>query len=386
MTADLAGSRHQSGTSTPISNGNGNPGEPAMLRGLLTAGRKPHVCIVGAGVAGLRCADILLQHGVKVTMLEARNRVGGRLCQAKVGSHLVDLGPNWIHGTLNNPILDLVQATGTVTNSFGERQAAWDSDGKPLGPETRAAYSEMLWGLIDEAIKYSHDHTADIPKDESLYDFIRNRIESKFADVGEEEHFKSSEIEDKELFYHMAEIWGAFVGGTIAMQSMKFMWLEQCLDGENPFVAGTYKKVLDVIAEPAVGAGIIKFGQAVKKVVSKRHAESGSPQVEVSTEEGYKATFDEVVFTAPLGWLKKNHHQTFEPALPERISQAVHNLGYGNLDKASRLSPLKKNFVDVNRSISRSPKPSGSQAQPTTLRTPATRSSESSRHNKASPM
>ena len=43
------------------------------------AGKVPHVCVVGAGVAGLRCADVLLQHGVKVTILEGRDRVGGRV-------------------------------------------------------------------------------------------------------------------------------------------------------------------------------------------------------------------------------------------------------------------------------------------------------------------
>ena len=42
-------------------------------------GKVPHVCVVGAGVAGLRCADVLLQHGVKVTVLEGRQRVGGRV-------------------------------------------------------------------------------------------------------------------------------------------------------------------------------------------------------------------------------------------------------------------------------------------------------------------
>jgi alanine dehydrogenase len=43
-------------------------------------GKIPHVCVIGAGVAGLRCADILLQHGAKVTILEGRDRVGGRVC------------------------------------------------------------------------------------------------------------------------------------------------------------------------------------------------------------------------------------------------------------------------------------------------------------------
>ena len=39
----------------------------------------PHICIVGAGISGLRCADILLQEGFKVTFLEARERIGGRV-------------------------------------------------------------------------------------------------------------------------------------------------------------------------------------------------------------------------------------------------------------------------------------------------------------------
>jgi NADPH-dependent glutamate synthase beta subunit-like oxidoreductase len=38
-----------------------------------------HVGIVGAGVAGLRCSQVLLDAGVKVTILEARSRVGGRV-------------------------------------------------------------------------------------------------------------------------------------------------------------------------------------------------------------------------------------------------------------------------------------------------------------------
>jgi NADPH-dependent 2,4-dienoyl-CoA reductase/sulfur reductase-like enzyme len=46
-----------------------------------TSSRSPpaHVGIVGAGVAGLRCADVLLKHGVRVTILEGRTRVGGRV-------------------------------------------------------------------------------------------------------------------------------------------------------------------------------------------------------------------------------------------------------------------------------------------------------------------
>ena len=40
---------------------------------------KPHVGIVGAGISGLRCAEILLENDFQVTILEARDRIGGRV-------------------------------------------------------------------------------------------------------------------------------------------------------------------------------------------------------------------------------------------------------------------------------------------------------------------
>ena len=38
-----------------------------------------HVGVIGAGLAGLRCAEILIEDGIKVTILEARDRLGGRV-------------------------------------------------------------------------------------------------------------------------------------------------------------------------------------------------------------------------------------------------------------------------------------------------------------------
>ena len=41
--------------------------------------RDLRVCVVGAGLAGLRCAQILVDEGVSVTVLEAREHIGGRV-------------------------------------------------------------------------------------------------------------------------------------------------------------------------------------------------------------------------------------------------------------------------------------------------------------------
>lgn len=55
-------------------------------------------------------------------------------------------------------------------------------------------------------------------------------------------------------------------------------------------------------------------------------------KVTVLTDQGESLVFDEVVVTAPLGWLKKNQ-KIFMPPLPERLSQAIDSIGYGSLEK-----------------------------------------------------
>jgi heterodisulfide reductase subunit A-like polyferredoxin len=53
--------------------------------------KKPRVCIVGAGLAGLRCAEILIEDGVEVTILEARDRLGGRVsCNGRNVGHIAN--------------------------------------------------------------------------------------------------------------------------------------------------------------------------------------------------------------------------------------------------------------------------------------------------------
>lgn len=59
-----------------------SPADPpqSMLRRTLPSGRRLKVCVIGAGVAGLRAAAKLLEHDVDVVVYEARDKVGGRVC------------------------------------------------------------------------------------------------------------------------------------------------------------------------------------------------------------------------------------------------------------------------------------------------------------------
>ena len=54
--------------------------------------------------------------------------------------------------------------------------------------------------------------------------------------------------------------------------------------------------------------------------------------VDVEAADGFRGSFDNVIVTVPLGWLKRNE-DVFIPPLAPRLSNAIRSLGYGNLDR-----------------------------------------------------
>ncbi|TGJ80965.1 hypothetical protein E0Z10_g7798 [Xylaria hypoxylon] len=290
-----------------------------------TLGRLPRVGIVGAGLSGLRCADILLGHGFEVTLIEGRNRLGGRVHQVSLTpEHLVDTGPNWIHGTNNNPIMELAQSTNTAAGSWTAKTSVVDETGKMLPPPEAEVYSDMMWDIIGTAFRHSNRNTSTISPDESLLDFFNRELARRIPE-------NSPDYEKKrKIMSQIAESWGAYVGNHVFSQSLKYFWLEECIDGENLFCSDTYKKILSAVAKPAVERASFKYKSVVNKVQTTD--DEVCETLKVYTESGQMLEFDEVVFTAPLGWLKQ-HPDTFSPPLPARLAQAIRNIGYGCLEK-----------------------------------------------------
>ena len=57
------------------------------------------VVIVGAGASGIAAAQVLHQANINFLLLEADQKIGGRIQSEKFGDYLVENGANWIHGT-----------------------------------------------------------------------------------------------------------------------------------------------------------------------------------------------------------------------------------------------------------------------------------------------
>ncbi len=56
------------------------------------------VLVLGAGIAGLAAARALAEHGMRPLVLEARDRIGGRIYSLPTGRGVVELGAEFVHG------------------------------------------------------------------------------------------------------------------------------------------------------------------------------------------------------------------------------------------------------------------------------------------------
>lgn len=74
------------------------------------------VVIVGAGVSGLAAAQHLRRNGIcDIAILEAEDRVGGRLYTDRFRGEVVEWGAQWIHGIRGNPVYWVIYTTGSDT-------------------------------------------------------------------------------------------------------------------------------------------------------------------------------------------------------------------------------------------------------------------------------
>lgn len=96
------------------------------------------------------------------------------------------------------------------------------------------------------------------------------------------------------------------------------------------FVEKTWEAILAEIAKLPLEKAEIRLGEKVTGVQTSDREEGG--KVAVTTDKGQHLSFDEVVMTTPLGWLKRNL-DVFQPPLPERLLAGINRMSVGNLEK-----------------------------------------------------
>ncbi len=139
--------------------------------------KKHDVIVIGAGMAGIAAAKDLNSKGYDVVVLEAQQRIGGRIwTDHSLNGIPLDLEAGWIHGVIGNPITELANKYGikTVPTDYGSI-TVYDSEGKKVD---QGRISEMEARFV-EFEKFIEDERTNRNQDASLQDAINNFIQKQ---------------------------------------------------------------------------------------------------------------------------------------------------------------------------------------------------------------
>lgn len=280
------------------------------------------VLVIGAGMAGAKAARDLVDAGFNVTVIEARNRIGGRIWSDRSMGRAIDLGAAWIHGIDGNPLTALAKREKTPLvkwDYFKLKYFAGEDGSRTALYGTMLRLEGKLYGIAERLYAENPGATVqdvvDIATDEGVFDSL-----------------SEAEIElIKELAIEQSSAEDAAALG-----------LANLLSGEGfggPDVL--FPNGYDQLVEALLRGVDTRLETAVSRI------DHAGPSVAVETTAGrFEADF--VVVTASLGVLKTGAID-FNPPLPAAKKAAIDDLKMGVLNKVCLKFP--HTFWDQNTNM-----------------------------------
>ena len=260
--------------------------------------------MVGAGTAGLTAARRLMDADYEVVVLEARDRIGGRIHTVDTLGVPIDLGGAWIHGSGGSPLTAVAREIGaeTVVTDYNSL-ILYGADGEV--PDPLAARGEAGWNRIEGEL---FDLQNDAGNDQTVADGI--------VDAGEEKTAR-----DPVVAWNIDSTFGDDYAADPDEVSLAYYGSDKSLPGPDLLLKEGYLPLLRHIA----GDADVRLGRRVTLI---EHAADG---VVVHTDQGTLEA-DWAIVTVPLGVLQ-NEDVEFDPPLPAGKRAAIDRLGMGTLDK-----------------------------------------------------
>lgn len=258
------------------------------------------VVVIGAGISGLAAAKTLQENGFTVIVLEAQDRVGGRLRTNRTLGVAFDEGASWIHGIRNNPITQLARKAGGDTFYTNDSSlVAYDLGGTKYSEdqysETEAQFEQMLETLMNQgSAQQSVQEVFQAQYPQQANDRLYRALVSAFLtfDTGDLDLLSS-------LYYNEGEVFGGpehiFTNGYDTIPH----WLAESLD--------------------------VRFNESVQQI---SYTDTGA---QITTAQN-SYTCDYVVVSVPLGVLK-NQNIAFQPTLPADKTTAIGRVGMNCVNK-----------------------------------------------------
>lgn len=260
------------------------------------------VIVVGAGAAGLAAGCKLARAGLKVAIIEGRERPGGRIFTVPNGTRVpFELGAEFIHGT-SNAVTELSRRACLRTVQAQDRH--WRFSKAGLRPE------DTLWDKLDEC----------------LGKVTRSGRDLSFAQLLRKQAPPAAEEKMLRLF---VEGFDAADPRLISSQSLAKAQKEG--DDSNLRIQGGYVRLVDWLWTAAKKAGAeFRFSSVVQTIVWRK----GAVEVVVQTPTGrhiFRAP--RAVITLPLGVLKSGAIRFVPKVTAKR--KALQGLEMGNIVKVS---------------------------------------------------
>lgn len=283
-----------------------------------TLDNSPHVIVIGAGISGLAAANELVKHHISVTVLEARDRIGGRIMTNYTWGPGLDLGASWIHGIDHNPIAELVKQNHITTiptvyddDNFVQRFKAsviYDSNGKKLSDQDEKTLLTLSQQFVDYVALHRHEFKNRTTEDD-FNDFIKiHHVESNMKNL---------------LHYAMIIMYTyEYAEDTQSLSAAADVPYDNSkATGLNVIFPHGYQQILPFFEKNVP----VILNQKVTQIHYNKNG------VDIDTQNNHYHA-DYVIITVPLGVLKAGDIK-FTPALPKEKQESINHLNMGVYDK-----------------------------------------------------
>ncbi|XP_036607302.1 spermine oxidase [Trichosurus vulpecula] len=360
----------------------GDSADDPLSRGLPRR-RQPRVVVIGAGLAGLAAAKALLEHGfTDVTVLEASDRIGGRVQSVKLEHATFELGATWIHGSHGNPVYHLAEENGLLEETtdaersvgrislYSKNGVAYylTNRGQRIPKDVVEEFSDLyneVYNLTQEFFQRGKPVNAESQNSVGVFtrEEVRNRIK---ADPDDSETIKRLKLAMIQQYLKVESCESSSHSMDEVSLSAFGEWTE--IPGAHHVIPCGFMRIVELLAQD-IPDRVIQLGKAVRCVHwDQASARRGGPEIEqlanhnndtsdeggenpredrgeggeeegsqwpvaVECEDCEVIPADHVIVTVSLGVLKKHHSTLFRPPLPSEKAGAIRRLGIGTTDK-----------------------------------------------------